>query len=344
MIKYPFKAAHQFFHKILVLLLVVPIALSITSISSKALDFGVAGVPRDLAFQRNYNKIFRILVQNGITEFFPTFQYQEIPNPISYGYEKDFSAPCRADSKAFKALRNTNMKLLIPAEIVYPNPKKLRSVSGKNSPLAQIIACAGIENIAGITNYDEAVFQGVSIDSVRAFYTHAKSVAPSIPVLLVHGPIIMDKSVFNSARKRDRYLDKVIAFSAYADIIGFDVYPVPIGVSRVATPLSKGKHRTADKAIGEYMSWLNDAIPSKPKLMILQGFSYADMYESSFLKANISKELRDYVKPPIAQEIDAMVKQAQQKGVTKIIWWGQAALKNSTQAPWPDILRMGRKY
>ncbi|GLQ35136.1 hypothetical protein GCM10007939_14190 [Amylibacter marinus] len=139
-------------------------------------------------------------------------------------------------------------------------------------------------------------------------------------------------------------MDDVIAFSAYADIVGFDVYPIPIVVSRVATPLSNGNDTTPDKAVVEYLTWLNSAIPNKPKLMVLQGFSYTDMYEASFLKANVSKELRDIVSPPNAQEINMMVNQAKQNGVSKIIWWGQAALKTSKQAPWPDILRMGQKY
>ena len=42
----------------------------------------------------------------------------------------------------------------------------------------------------------------------------------------------------------------------------------------------------------------------------------------------------------LAEGADSMVADAIAANVGLIIWWGQAMLKTTSQAPWPDILRL----
>jgi len=310
---------------------------------AKPIDFVVAGAPRDLVADRDYLNLFTLLRQNGITGFFPTFQYQEVPQARSYGYESDFVPPCSPNDRAFKAL-SSGIKLILPAELVYPDPSIFSKPMSANDPLKQIIACAGRSNIAGISNYDEAAFQGVSLSDVKAFYDHVKAIDETLPVLMVHGPLVADRSEFNTSSKRRTYLDKVVEYSKSADVVGFDVYPVPALVAKMGTPSSNGQIETSDKAIRDYAIWLKSALPGKRKLMVLQGFSYADLYERNYLESNVPIDLRAVIQAPSRSELDVMVKQAQADGVDMIVWWGQAALRTSHQPPWPDILWLGRQY
>lgn len=321
-----------------------PAALALARpINAEQINFVVAGAPSDLVADRDYLTLFTLLRQNGVTGFFPTFQYQEVPRARSYGYESDFAPPCSPNDRAFKALAS-GIKLVLPAELVYPHPSIFSKPMSANDPLTQIIACAGRSNIAGITSYDEAAFQGVSHSDVKGFYDHVKAIDETLPVLMVHGPLVADRRAFNTSSKRRAYLEKVVAYSNFADVVGFDVYPVPALVAKLAMPSSNGRIETADKAVKDYATWLKSALPGKRKLMVLQGFSYADLYERNYLESNVPANLRAVIQAPSRSELEMMVQQAQAGGVEMIVWWGQAALRTSHQPPWPDILWLGRKY
>lgn len=312
--------------------------------SLSAQQFGVAGSPVSTIEERNYVRLFTALRRSGINNYFPTFQYQEVPTPKSLGFERDFTVPCSPDSPAFKALRETGMKLILPGELVYPNAGRIGRGTAASDPLIQIIACAGRTHIAAITNYDEAAYHGIALRNVEKLYGQVKKIDPTLPVLMVHGPIITDKEQFSNKRRITKYLQDVVSYSAHADVVGFDVYPIPDFLARVATPLSDGEDVRAERAVAEYMSWLNSAVPNKPKLMVLQGFAYSDLYEKAYRKANVPLALLDQITAPDLAEMDMMVSQARQAGVEYIVWWGVAALPTKDAAPWPTILEMGRRY
>ena len=54
--------------------------------SVQAVKFSTAGVPRDLASSGDYQLLFQTLQDQGVELFMPTFQYQEIPVALSYGF------------------------------------------------------------------------------------------------------------------------------------------------------------------------------------------------------------------------------------------------------------------
>ena len=330
--------------KLIACMLISVLTIAVTPQPVTAMDFVVAGVPRESASKRDFPTLFKTLMSNGIHNFFPTFQYQEVPTSRSLGFETDFTVPCSRNDPGFAAIRATGMKLVLPAELVYPHPARIGRGSIENDPLSRIIACAGRENISAISNYDEAVFQGVAINHVKAFYERVKKIDPSLPVIMVHGPIATDRPEFSSSSGREKYLNEVQRFSAYGDIVGFDVYPVPAMIAKLASPLSDGNIVDASRAISDYGTWMQGAFPDKRRLMVLQGFAYSDLYEESYLKENVPAELLALINPPSSSQIESMVRQAKDTGVEMIVWWGQAALVSASQAPWPGILSTSKAF
>ena len=62
----------------------------------RAQSFGVAGSPMETIEDRDYLRLFTTLKSSGIDTYFPTFQYQEVPQALSLGYEIDFLPPLHA--------------------------------------------------------------------------------------------------------------------------------------------------------------------------------------------------------------------------------------------------------
>jgi hypothetical protein len=323
---------------------ILAILVSIHATQAKAMDFLIAGAPRPLVSQGNFTKLFALMRQSGITGFFPTFQYQEIPEPKSFGFESDFLPPCSSNDASLRALRDADVKLVVPGELLYPDSSNLPFDNPELDPLKQLIACVGRNSIYAITNYDEAAYHERPLIDVQRFYQHVKTVDASIPVLMVHGPLVMDQPLFSSPSKRKQYLNNVVSFSQYADVVGFDVYPFPDLVAKLATPLSKGEVVSSENAVAEYLQWMSEALPEKRKLMVFQGFAYTDMYEFDFLKETVSIALRNIIRPPDTTEIENMLSVAKKNDVEMIIWWGQGSLRDVSQAPWPDILRFSKEY
>lgn len=324
--------------------LVLGALLATTTMPVRAADFVAAGVPREIASARDYGMLFRHLRENGIDMFFPTFQYQEIPSPRSYGFEEDFMPPCASDQPAFAALRASGVKLVVPGELIYPDPGRIGRGDIAADPLSRLIACAGRANIAAITNYDEAVLHGIPETATQALYARVKQIDPGLPVLMVHAPIVIDKPEFSSDAKVQTYLQTVMRYSRHADVVGFDVYPVPSVIAKIASPGSQRAVVSPAQAIAGYIGFMKANFSQKDTLMVLQGFAYTDLYESEFLEANVPAPLRAMIPAPSRSEIDMMVDQSVAGGVDYVIWWGQAALPSTDAAPWPEILRAARRF
>lgn len=111
----------------------------------------MAGVPKFLGESRDYDRIFQALADAGVTAFFPTFQYQELPDARSLGYEADFLPPCEADDPAFAAMREHGVKLIVPGQGLYP----LDAFPGPDDdPLRALMHCAGEEMIQAVLSID----------------------------------------------------------------------------------------------------------------------------------------------------------------------------------------------
>lgn len=302
--------------------------------------FGVAGVPRELGTSRDYDRIFALLKASGIDTFLSTFQYVEHPAAKSLGFESDFLPPCSADGPGFAALRRHGIGLVVAADVIYPRGASLPPLA--IDPLQSLIACAGRERIFAVLSYDEPVHQGVSEEETRQVYKRVKQIDASLPVLMVHAPMIVDQPAYATEAGRHRYLGAVARYSRNADIVGFDVYPIPRDIAKVCTPDSEGTVVGHATAIRGYTAWLRREVPGKRLMMVLQGFSYVDQFEPDFLAGIASASTIAAVKAPTGAELAEMLRLSIEGGAGMVFWWGPSLIRNAAAQPWPELLSVTR--
>lgn len=315
----------------------MPIVVEETS----AATFAVAGVPKPIGEAADYDTLFATLRASGITAFFPTFQYVEAPAPESVGREVDFIAPCSRDDPAFAAMRRHGIQLIVPSNLLYDPAAPLPPVA--SDPLAALMACSGRDGLYGILSFDEPGYSGVSEDRTAALYQRVNQIAPGLPVLMVHGPLVIDPGRHDTVRAQLRYLDEVRAHSQHADIVGFSTYPVPPVVARMGAPGSGVEvvdHVTAARG---YMSWLRTELPGRGRMAVLQAFSYADQYAPELLVQVASPELIAMVGPPTETELEEMARESLAGGADLIVWYGANFAKTADDPGWLGVLSVSRR-
>ncbi len=316
------------------ILIVVVFVLRIpptTAQQQPEVTFIAAGVPTYVVDGRDYDRAFEQLADAGITVFFPTFQYQEIPDPRSLGYETDFLPPCSSEDPAFVAMRAHNIRLLAPGQLLYPPGQPMPS--DENDPLLALLECAGYEGVVGVLSIDEP-FGAIRdpenpYQDVAALYERVKTVAPELPVLMVHAPVpavVGGESI--TPALIDYYLGEVAVFSQYADAVGFDVYPIPSEVADVTTPYQGGAQVDHATTVAEYIQWLQ--MLDKPYFMALQAFSYDRLYADTTAA----------IRPPTEAELRDMVCITVQEGALAVVWWGQSFLTEDDAPLWESVLRV----
>jgi len=302
--------------------------------------FGAAGVPQTLGQTRDYDRIFEGLKSAGIDLFFPTFLTQEAPTVRTLGFETDFLLPCSPEGGGFKALRRHGIRLIIPGELLYPADAELPAI--EKDPLRELIVCAGREGIFGIMSYDEPAHKGNHEGLSKRLFERVKQIDVSVPVLMVHAPIILDQEKHKAPQGRKDYLDDALRQSAHADIVGFDIYPVPPPLAQIGTPFSDGNVADHATAVRDYMEWLRRNLPDKRHLVVLQGFSYRDQFHPLYFKM-IGQHVMSIVRSPTLAETREMVKLGIEGGASVVIWWGQSLLPTETAEPWPAILETAKE-
>lgn len=291
----------------------------------------VAGVPQSLGATRNYDLIFFRLAEAGIDAFFPTFQTAELPAPSGLGFETDFLPPCTPEDPAFVALRQHDIGLVVPGELLYAGGEIPEMES---DPLAELLECAGPAAVVAVTSVDEPALRDPEAAGqlVEALYRRVKTVAPSIPVLMVHAPfpawVEGDTGGTRPVTPTEitRELGEIRMLSSWSDAAGFDVYPVPPEVAGLALPdasLATDPEATVAAYLSESRSW------DRPldSLLVMQGFGYADLLDGAV-----------DVAPPERHEIEAMLCAATRGGARWLIWWGQGLLDSETDEPWPAVI------
>jgi hypothetical protein len=296
---------------------------------------GVAGVPRELAASRDYDRIFEALAANGIELFFPTFQYVEAPQSRSLGYETDFTAPCAAEDPAFTALRAHGVRLIVPASLLYDPAQPLPPLD--SDPLAALIACAGADAVFGVLSYDEPAHSGVPVQATQALYERIKAVAPELPVLMVHAPLRVEAGAPDDDAARSAYLAGVEQQSRAADIVGFDTYAVPPSIQRVGAPPAGNRVVDAETAVEGYLDFIKRVAPGKRYLSVIQNFSPADQYAPEML-ALFPPELRAEARPPTKSELEGMLRAAVDNGASVIVWYGGGFIKSEGAPEWRGTL------
>ncbi|NCO86758.1 MAG: hypothetical protein GW886_09040 [Rhodobacterales bacterium] len=309
--------------------------------AAPAQDFAAAGVPAPLGRTGDYDAIFATLHAAGITAFFPTFQFVEVPEPETLGREVDFMPPCHPDDPAFAAMRRHGIRLIAAASLLYdpdaPFPARAAD------PLAALIACTGRDGLLGILSYDEPGYSGISPDRTAALFAHVRDIAPDLPVLMVHGPLVIEPGRHDTAEAQRAYLDAVVAHSRHADIVGFSTYPVPPEVARMGAPgagLAVVDHVTAARG---YMQWLSRALPDTDRMAVLQVFNYADQVTPGLLARIAPAALRARLAPPNEAQLEQMARESIAGGAGLIIWYGANFAKTADDPGWLAMLAVSRR-
>jgi hypothetical protein len=288
----------------------------------------VAGVPKPIAARRNYDEIFAELQAGGIKIFLPFTQYQEAPEPKSLGFETDFFPQYKKDDKAINAMKRHGIELLVAAEILYPDGK-FGAIS--DEPLRKLNAWAGRENIYAVYAYDEPAHRGLPVSQSQALYQRVKSIDSTLPVVMVHAPILADTEKPLSESERTNYLNRVKQHSQWADIVVFDIYPIPKELAKLTGPYSHGRELGYSDLIPQYARWLKENLPTKKYGVVLQGFSMANNYDEATLKTIYSalpREVTATIRTPSSRELESMVGLAKANGCSLIGWWGAEYAQN----------------
>ena len=299
---------------------------------NKNIEFVTVGIPRPLAETRDYNVIFKELKEAGINGFLGSFLYQEVPEPKSLGYEADFLPPCTADMPSLKALRENQIQLLIPADVLY-TPGNMPPID--QDPLKQLLACVGRNSVMGVLSYDEPVWNRIPLEAPRLLYKRVKEVDPSLPVFMVQAPLPAAADITEA----NYYFSEIKKYNLYADVIGFDVYPIPTNVALLSTPYTKGKLATDYKALlSDYLKWLKENAAGKPFFIALQAFSYDDLGTKGMGVSTVQS------KKPTAVELADMIEIAKNNGVSYIAWFGPSYLTKEDMLFWQEVLASTKAF
>ncbi|GBU16737.1 hypothetical protein AOPFMNJM_0767 [Methylobacterium jeotgali] len=321
-------------------LLALLCALALPSAARAEPVVAVSGVPRDLAQTRDWDRIFADLRANGVTAFFPTFQYVEQPEAKSLGFETEFVPPCKPDAPAFAAMRRHGIRLLAPGGLLYP--ADAMPAAGEADPLRALIACTGRDGIAGVVAYDEPPHQGVKLSASEALYRRVKAIDASLPVMMVHAPLVMDRPELQTRIGRKRYLDEVKAHGRFANMVGFDVYPIPQELAQTALPALDVAQAGPAETVRAYADWVARELPDKRRFMVLQGFSYADQYDPAVVAGMKGSPILDIVRPPTKAELRAMTDAAVAGGAEIVVFWGTSFIAKAESPAWGDILAVSK--
>ena len=301
-----------------------------------------AGVPQSISKERNYERIFQHLENNNISLFLPTFQYEEIPEPLSLGYENDFTDLCNKASPVIRALEQSQIQLVLPVSFFYKPTDSLPSPD--EDPLSKTYKCAS-QYIAGFSNFDEPITNNISYKTVSAIYEKIKNFAPNKPVFMVHAPVVDDHPHFKGRffkSKKDvikNYLLSVVKYSQASDVAGFNAYSYPNSLSKIVNLSTYKILDDPNHTIKTYIEWSRTYLaPAKDTLFVMQGFNIKDLYSSDFLNTNFDPDFLKTIPSPSFEHIQSVLKYAKEYEIDYIAIWGQSALTSEETEPWSFII------
>ncbi|RKF14760.1 hypothetical protein D6850_07725 [Roseovarius spongiae] len=290
------------------------------------MDIGTAGLPIDLASTRDYGHIFSTLAAAGIDTFFPTSVYQEFPVKKGLGYEADFVPPPygSASSDIYDLAREHGIKIAFSADLLFPLGQR---IDPDDNPLKAIIDAGGGDVIHSIANYDEAAMRGIDPSWSQQVYDYVKSLPADIPVMQLHASV--------GDGDPAAYLDAVRAHAAFADSVGFNIYPIGDAVSGARTPYTPDRLLAPAEALGDYVDWLQAEFPDKRHTMVMQGFELADIYGDA-AAAWFDEHMAGASRAPTMMELREMLIAVQE--VDSVFWWGPSLIDHAANPIWQDIL------
>ncbi|MCC6145839.1 MAG: hypothetical protein IT368_18685 [Candidatus Hydrogenedentes bacterium] len=126
-----------------------------------------------------------------------------------------------------------------------------------------------------------------------------------------HHPVWMNHAPRNS-------IAQLAVFNAGADIVGCDIYPLPVGPS-------VGHSDLMDKtmtSVGAYTRRMQEAAPGKPVWMVLQGFGWDDIQENGEKEGELGRPTREQTR---FMAYDTIV-----NGARGILYWGTMAVEKDS--------------
>ncbi|CAN7593663.1 hypothetical protein [Rhizobium sp. LjRoot254] len=314
---------------------------ALAAVQARPTEFGVAGVPKYIGESRDYEAIFAQLQAAGVDIFFPVFQYQEAPAAATLGFEVDFVPPCQHDSAVFVALRRHKIRLIVPGGLLYSPTGTLPAP--ENDPLRALIGCAGRAGIYGVLSFDEPALNGINVKASRRLYERVKLVDPSLPVLMVQSPMVIEPGRQDSAEAREAYMSEVRRQSEFADVVGFSIYPIPPLIAKLGSPGHDDQIVDHQEAVEGYMGWLDANLPGKPTMAVLQSFAYSDQFERDYLTQVAPPDVIAAARSPNRDELQTMAQMSIDRGANLVIWYGAAFISDVDSVLWRDILAVSKQ-
>ncbi|MBP9002896.1 MAG: hypothetical protein KBH78_04640 [Candidatus Hydrogenedentes bacterium] len=155
------------------------------------------------------------------------------------------------------------------------------------------------------------------LEGLKIAYRLTRELDPIHPVCMNHAPR-------NS-------IEDLAAFGQAADIVGCDIYPVPVSPRVRHSDLV---NRTLS-CVGDYTSRMRASAPGKPVWMVLQGFGWADIHE-------MPPEAEQEMRRPTLDETRFMAYDAIARGARGLVYWGTAYIvKDSTL--FNDLMTLGQE-
>ncbi len=317
-----------------------PVDANVSASAPNTIKVIAGGVPKYWGETRDYDAWFSTLAAAGVTSFLPFSEYQEVPEALYLGYETDFMPPCSPDDPSFTALRTHHIQLVVAGDLLY----SAGTPALEADPLRALMTCAGEGMIAGVLSIDEpAKFNpSENIHNAQALYERIKTIAPELPVMMVHAPIpdtitqADGKIIPTTQSAVDTYLNDVKNLSAYADIIGFDLYPIPTEITPFIAPNLGLSPVGYQKAFPAYMNWLRSTLADKSYMLALQAFSYQRLLSP---QAASDASAAGYKLPfPTEAQLQDMACLTIEGGASQFAWWGQSALISEDQPFWDSVL------
>lgn len=180
---------------------------------------------------------------------------------------------------------------------------------GENSPFANY-SMANIEK-----------FKAEELEKLHQAYQLIKEVDPKHPVWMNHAP----RNSMESLRK----------FSECADIIGCDIYPVPMHPKLRHSDLMD----QTMSCVGAYTRRMQEIDPQKPVWMVIQGFDWGMLQGEVYERSGSEQK---WFRPPTLNEIRFMGFDCIVNGARGILFWGTHYVPRDMQL-WSDLITFAKE-
>ncbi|HPU96477.1 MAG TPA: hypothetical protein PLO53_00835 [Candidatus Hydrogenedentes bacterium] len=155
------------------------------------------------------------------------------------------------------------------------------------------------------------------LEGLKAAYGLIRELDPGHPVCMNHAPR-------NS-------IEDLAAYGQAADIVGCDIYPVPVSPHVRHSDLVNRDL----SCVGDYTRRMQASAPGKPVWMVLQGFGWADIHKYA---PEIAREMRR----PNLWETRFMAYDAIVHGARGLVYWGTAFIEKDS-ALFSDLMALGQE-